>query len=240
MSIWDGDRGPLNIPFPTMGGEVFWEDLDCRGQYRLQQNKITKHCRILDYHNIRVAWGEEGTMRAKLRELTEDVETAHARYGDVIGIHRLGGIYDHYGVYESDNCIYEYAAQDGDFGGKIDIHITTLSKFTMYSGNYFILAFPEKHGKPGKMNAQTADLFGMLRSGPNPLLNLSDIMENLVGSKDYHLYSPEETIQRAKSRLGETQYNLIENNCENFAIWCKTGISESHQVDALLRILNIY
>ena len=54
-------------------------------------------------------------------------------------------------------------------------------------------------------------------------------------SASYHLFTPEETVERAKSRLGETKYNLALNNCEHFAIWCKTGISESYQVKAVLK-----
>ena len=48
--------------------------------------------------------------------------------------------------------------------------------------------------------------------------------------KKYKLYSADETIKRAHSRLGEKNYNLIFNNCEHFAVWCKTGISDSAQV----------
>ena len=72
MSIFDGDRDPLNIPFPTAGGKVFWENLDKRGGYVLQRNIFTGHCRILDEKNIRVAWGEEGPMRAKLARLAPE------------------------------------------------------------------------------------------------------------------------------------------------------------------------
>ena len=46
----------------------------------------------------------------------------------------------------------------------------------------------------------------------------------------YHLYSREETLRRAYLRLGERNYNLISNNCEHFAIWCRTNISTSSQV----------
>lgn len=42
--------------------------------------------------------------------------------------------------------------------------------------------------------------------------------------------STDETIRRAGSRIGEENYNLITNNCEHFAMWCKTGVSESSQV----------
>ncbi|MBP0001419.1 MAG: lecithin retinol acyltransferase family protein [Cyanobacteria bacterium SID2] len=40
----------------------------------------------------------------------------------------------------------------------------------------------------------------------------------------------ETTVQRAESRLGEKEYNLLYNNCEHFATWCKTGISHSKQI----------
>lgn len=48
--------------------------------------------------------------------------------------------------------------------------------------------------------------------------------------KKYNLYSADETVERAYSRLGEKKYNLVFNNCEHFAVWCKTGISDSEQV----------
>lgn len=47
---------------------------------------------------------------------------------------------------------------------------------------------------------------------------------------DKVLYSPDEIVQRAKSKLGENAYDLIQNNCEHFACWCVTGKSVSHQV----------
>lgn len=37
-------------------------------------------------------------------------------------------------------------------------------------------------------------------------------------------------VRRARSRLGECDYELIGNNCEHFARWCKTGTSQSEQV----------
>lgn len=43
-------------------------------------------------------------------------------------------------------------------------------------------------------------------------------------------FIPDVVVRRAFSRLGENKYNLLYNNCEHFATWCKTGISESQQV----------
>lgn len=43
-------------------------------------------------------------------------------------------------------------------------------------------------------------------------------------------YIADTTIYRAESRLGEREYNLLFNNCEHFATWCVTGISDSKQI----------
>ncbi|QPN60995.1 lecithin retinol acyltransferase family protein [Synechococcus sp. CBW1002] len=43
------------------------------------------------------------------------------------------------------------------------------------------------------------------------------------------------TLRRAMSRLGEQNYNLLFNNCEHFAHWCKTGRHRSGQVEDWLQ-----
>jgi predicted ATPase len=58
-----------------------------------------------------------------------------------------------------------------------------------------------------------------------------------LSSSGFHLYSGRETVERARSRLGEDKYNLVFNNCEHFAVWCKTGVSESSQVSSVLSLL---
>jgi hypothetical protein len=42
------------------------------------------------------------------------------------------------------------------------------------------------------------------------------------------------TLRRAMSRLGEQNYNLLFNNCEHFATWCKTGRHRSVQVESVM------
>lgn len=59
-----------NINFPTMGGEVWWRDLVEAEGWRLQQNSVTKHCRILDPNDVRRAWGGEDAMMKLFRKLT--------------------------------------------------------------------------------------------------------------------------------------------------------------------------
>ena len=43
-------------------------------------------------------------------------------------------------------------------------------------------------------------------------------------------FIPEVVVERAESRIGEDEYNFLFNNCEHFATWCKTGISDSKQI----------
>lgn len=50
-------------------------------------------------------------------------------------------------------------------------------------------------------------------------------------------FLPEVVVHRAESRLGERRYNLLFNNCEHFATWCKTGVSESQQVKDFIPII---
>ena len=43
------------------------------------------------------------------------------------------------------------------------------------------------------------------------------------------------TLRRAMSRIGEKNYNLLFNNCEHFANWCKTGRHRSNQMEDWLK-----
>ena len=49
-------------------------------------------------------------------------------------------------------------------------------------------------------------------------------------------FSPTETVRRARSQLGKKkgEYNLATNNCEHFARECKSGKSESKQVQKVV------
>ena len=46
--------------------------------------------------------------------------------------------------------------------------------------------------------------------------------------------APGLTLRRAMSRIGEQNYNLLFNNCEHFATWCKTGRHRSGQIESAL------
>lgn len=43
-------------------------------------------------------------------------------------------------------------------------------------------------------------------------------------------YSAMQVIERACSRVGESGYDIFNNNCEHFVVWCRTGKKCSQQV----------
>ena len=63
--ILDSEISLPNVPLPTLGGQIVWDTLAESNGWRLQQNELTKHCRILDPDDVRRAWGtKEGMMKA--------------------------------------------------------------------------------------------------------------------------------------------------------------------------------
>lgn len=54
--------------------------------------------------------------------------------------------------------------------------------------------------------------------------------------RDYSLrvYGRKESIERACKRLGEQDYNVILNNCEQFVAWCIMGIGYSEQINTVV------
>ena len=137
--------------------------------------------------------------------------------------------YDYYGVYVNDNSVIHFSSKDSDVNSdKNSIIETDFKTFKRNDDCVFKLIFPEKYSEPSQvvinMNSCMIDQATILKK-------LEKYIEKV---KKYKVYSAEETIQRAKSKLGCKGYSLLTNNCEHFAIWCKTGISESRQVEMLL------
>ena len=66
LNILEQELSMPNIPTPTMGGNVFWTTLAESNGWKLQQNMITHHARILNAKNVRVAWGTINGMEKAL------------------------------------------------------------------------------------------------------------------------------------------------------------------------------
>ena len=59
----------FNVPLKTTGGTQLWTDHDDRDGYRIQQNALTGHWRLLDTGDVRQAWGTREACQSKLDEL---------------------------------------------------------------------------------------------------------------------------------------------------------------------------
>lgn len=227
LGVTDHPKGDMpNVKMPTMGGRYFWTTAEENDKYKLQVHKITGHARILDDRNRRIAWGAADVMKEKFRIISSNPELVP---GDIIGIKRPSALYEHYAVYIGNDEVIHYAGNGADFSKKICVHKAPMSEFLKGQKSFFVLDFPDEYGKPTKVTYSS----GKVEHGGR-----ASFFSKLLKSGAYHLYTPEETIRRAESRLGENKYNLGFNNCEHFAIWCKTGISESHQVENVLSFIS--
>ncbi len=198
-------------------GDGVWYDVDAQNDMKLQGNKSIDCYRILNQNNERIAWGSMAVMTEKFNRLSSG---EFLKYGDIVGVVRSAGLYYHYGVYKDDNCVIEYAGDEDQFGKNVKVRQSTFKQFLRKdSSNYFVLLFDETGGVPQKV------FFNPVKWNENDLFQRKEL-------KEYKkLYSPAETVERAESRLGEEGYDLLVNNCECFALWCKTGESKSYQSD---------
>lgn len=134
---------------------------------------------------------------------------ASAEYGDIICVDR--GLYIHFGIYIGNDRVIHYSGANADFDLRdfknMSIREDSMSRFLNNNSEYFVF------------DCESAE-------------NKTFFSKNLLLA-----YTPEETVARAKSKLGENQYSLPFNNCEHFAIWCKTGIHKSTQVDKVVENL---
>lgn len=114
-----------------------------------------------------------------------------------------------------------YSGNLDDFIGEVSIQEGTLDEFLNKTTDYFVVSFAGRY--PVKIHALT-----------HFIVNSYYDYNNIKWKK---VYSPEDTLKRAYSRIGETEYNVITNNCEHFALWCKTGKAVSTQVSRIASYL---
>ena len=58
----------------VMDSEIWWMVLDSSGGWKLEKNKVTGHCRIIDPGKLRKAWGRESEMRAAFEKVKIQVK----------------------------------------------------------------------------------------------------------------------------------------------------------------------
>ncbi|VVO22976.1 hypothetical protein PS726_04365 [Pseudomonas fluorescens] len=108
----------------------------------------------------------------------------------------------------------------------VGAHLISPRKFYMHHGIHL----------GGGDVAHYSGFSNSLKSGPIEVTDL-EIFAN--GKSVWMLqekceYSSDEIANRARSRIGESQYKILSNNCEHFCSWCISGKSYSDQVKAYL------
>ena len=163
------------------------------------------------------------------RIVKENFESDRAdgvKYGDVIYVDR--GIYKHYGIYIGNDRVIHYSGSSGlssssaSSGSDASIHEAPISEFLDGSTSCKFIDFRHQEFLDSLIRSLRCSI------GGGGIVSTALFAYAVANKKN--IYSPEETVQRARSRIGERKYSVTSNNCEHFAMWCKTGIAESKQV----------
>ena len=163
--------------------------------------------------------------------------------GDILGITRPAG-YEHYAVYIGNKRVIHFAAAEGDFG-LAEVREAPMSDFLDGQRDFFLLDFSRLGKRPEKKAHGSPSVLTPLHEVGARVVR--DAIDDALSEPDdpavTHIYTPEETVARAKSVIGanehsfERDYDLVFNNCEHFAVWCKTGLHKSYQIENLLKLL---
>ena len=144
------------------------------------------------------------------------------RRGDIVAADR--GVFWHYGIYESDAAVYHY--QDAlPLGQKGRVAKTSFAAFVAASEEHFVLGF----------SGETTPWIFRVPYTPEPRgerlpVGASGCPAARGRSKGLYSRAPDTIIAAARRRLGEAAYDLLENNCEHFALACNVGRKASLQV----------
>lgn len=139
--------------------------------------------------------------------------------GDHLYVQRKGGIYAHHGIDCGDGTVIHYSGEN--WYSPRSVRRTSIEAFArgdeilVRDYTRFFACLRDPKNMPRRLHIQLAELLDSKRSRKS--------------------YAPEAVVTRARSRLGESRFDIFLHNCEHFATWCKTGINDSEQINALWR-----
>lgn len=163
----------------------------------------------------------------------------NAEPGEVLRVYRNEG-YWHYGVYSENNMVIHYVVPDSKVNNSNEGEIKETSYDIFSKGSDCqAIEFKSLNQSPSIEDSFLSGLVGGILGPVGAALTLAEYIKKNLEYEDFYLYNNSETLERARSRIGESKYNLITNNCEHFAIWCKTNLSKSEQVENLFSLIGI-
>lgn len=153
--------------------------------------------------------------------------------GSVIAVER--NTYEHFAIYAGDGEVIHYStrARENILTGNAVIHRAGLSEFLDGEDHFCVPYLP----------ATEVDAQMLWRSHLRERTLPQEIIDSLTGMyarsewEHFAVCTAEETLRRAKTRIGEKCYNLGLNNCEHFALWCKFKTQISNQVSRVYEFL---
>ncbi len=83
-------KGRLNLPLVTLGAKQFWGDRFAYAGWRIQENVLTGHCRLLDRKDVRRAWGTYEACRVAFEKARRENSIRPASDHWVFLVHGLG------------------------------------------------------------------------------------------------------------------------------------------------------
>lgn len=152
------------------------------------------------------------------------------KVGDVIFATRAA--YNHYGIYSGRNKVVHYCKVDGS---SCDGEICETSLDEFLDGDTLHICNFDRTGGGDIVISVIDALAGTMLSRVNPVASILGRMFTRRYRQEHrknelHVFTPRTVVRRAKSKIGTRGYNLLWNNCEHFALWCKTGEPMSEQV----------
>jgi pimeloyl-ACP methyl ester carboxylesterase len=78
-----------NLKTKTLGGRQFWGDVLFFRGWRIQQNVLTRHCRLIDPADVRHAWGSQEACRAQLERIKAEQSLPPMEGKAVIVVHGI-------------------------------------------------------------------------------------------------------------------------------------------------------
>jgi hypothetical protein len=122
---------PPNLPLPTLGGRQLWADVYTYAGWRIQENVLTGHARLLDPRDVRWAWGSYAHSRAAFERLRRRRGIAPASRHLVLLLHGLGRTHRMFPRLEAALATAGYQATAISYAstrGSIDAHAERLER----------------------------------------------------------------------------------------------------------------
>ena len=156
--------------------------------------------------------------------------------GDHITVSRWLGFYYHHGIDIGDGTIVHFT---GEPKRKRDAAVvrTTREKFVRHGRlevvDYSWVETAARANDDTRLRPIEEALQAESSLGSAPkLVTVRDLINRIN--------DPDLTIKAALQHVGHTRYDLFSNNCEHFAVYCKTGIKHSDQIARMTYMMRLH